>query len=101
MTVHGKGRLRRIVRSQRSQILAQITIQLNDGANHKVSKQNVQHSLHCMDREWSVEYWKLLVWRHESPFQIFNTDRRLKIWHQDHESMDPACHVGAIKGMMD
>ncbi|GFY10409.1 transposable element Tc1 transposase [Trichonephila clavipes] len=46
LTVIGKRRLRHNVRSQRSQTLAQITIQLNDGASRTVSKRNVQRSLH-------------------------------------------------------
>ncbi|GFW93940.1 HTH_Tnp_Tc3_2 domain-containing protein [Trichonephila clavipes] len=41
-TVHGERRLRRIVPSQRSQTLAQMTIQLNDGASRSVSKRTVQ-----------------------------------------------------------
>ncbi|GFW63731.1 HTH_Tnp_Tc3_2 domain-containing protein [Trichonephila clavipes] len=41
-------RLRRIVRRQRSQTLAQITTQLNDGASSTVSKRTVQRSLHGM-----------------------------------------------------
>ncbi|GFX58908.1 HTH_Tnp_Tc3_2 domain-containing protein [Trichonephila clavipes] len=46
LTERGEGRLRRIVRSQRSQTLAQITTQLNDGANRTVSKRTVKRSLH-------------------------------------------------------
>ncbi|GFV80677.1 uncharacterized protein TNCV_4618391 [Trichonephila clavipes] len=44
----GERPLRRIVRSQRSQTLAQITTQLIDGASHTVSKRTVQRSLHRM-----------------------------------------------------
>ncbi|GFV24302.1 HTH_Tnp_Tc3_2 domain-containing protein [Trichonephila clavipes] len=46
--VIGERRIRRILRSQRSQTLAQITTQLNDGSSHTVSKRTVQHSLHPM-----------------------------------------------------
>ncbi|GFT16644.1 HTH_Tnp_Tc3_2 domain-containing protein [Trichonephila clavipes] len=48
LTVRGKRRLRRVVRSQRSQTLAQITSQLNDGTSGTVSKRTVQCSLHRM-----------------------------------------------------
>ncbi|GFT27993.1 HTH_Tnp_Tc3_2 domain-containing protein [Trichonephila clavipes] len=48
LTVCSKRRLRHIVRSQRSQILAQITIHLNDGGRRTVSKWPVQQSLHSM-----------------------------------------------------
>ncbi|GFX55099.1 HTH_Tnp_Tc3_2 domain-containing protein [Trichonephila clavipes] len=45
LTVRGERWLRRIVRSQRSPALAQITTQLNDGASRTVSKRTVQRSL--------------------------------------------------------
>ncbi|GFU45845.1 HTH_Tnp_Tc3_2 domain-containing protein [Trichonephila clavipes] len=45
LTVRGERWLRRIVRSQRSPTLAQITTQLNDGASRTVSKRTVQQSL--------------------------------------------------------
>ncbi|GFV62416.1 HTH_Tnp_Tc3_2 domain-containing protein [Trichonephila clavipes] len=45
LTVRGERRLRRIARRQRSQTLAQITTQLNDGASRRVSKWIVQRSL--------------------------------------------------------
>ncbi|GFX08307.1 uncharacterized protein TNCV_3267961 [Trichonephila clavipes] len=48
LTARGERQLRGIVCSQRSQTLAQITTQLNDGASRTLSKQTVQHSLHHM-----------------------------------------------------
>ncbi|GFV41256.1 HTH_Tnp_Tc3_2 domain-containing protein [Trichonephila clavipes] len=48
LKVRSERRLIRIVRSQRSQILAQITTQLNDGASRTVSKWIVQLSRHCV-----------------------------------------------------
>ncbi|GFS61954.1 uncharacterized protein TNCV_2592471 [Trichonephila clavipes] len=47
-TVHGERRLRRIVRSQGCQTLAQITTQLNEGASRIVTKRTVQRSLRRM-----------------------------------------------------
>ncbi|GFW44575.1 HTH_Tnp_Tc3_2 domain-containing protein [Trichonephila clavipes] len=85
--------LQRIVRSQRSQTLAQITTQLNDDTSRTVSKRTVQCSLHrvgfgsrrstrvsllnahhraaCLarvreHRDWSVEDWKRVAWSDES-----------------------------------
>ncbi|GFX56420.1 HTH_Tnp_Tc3_2 domain-containing protein [Trichonephila clavipes] len=49
LTVYGGRRPRRIIVSQRSKTLAQITTQLNDGASRIVSKRTVQRSLHRMD----------------------------------------------------
>ncbi|GBM03927.1 hypothetical protein AVEN_185420-1 [Araneus ventricosus] len=47
----GARRLSPIVRSQRSQTLAQITTQLNQGASLTVFKRTVQRSLHRMGFE--------------------------------------------------
>ncbi|GFU16144.1 HTH_Tnp_Tc3_2 domain-containing protein [Trichonephila clavipes] len=79
--------------TQRSQTLAQITTQLNDGANCTVSKRTAQLSLHCMGfgslrstrvplldgrhraarlscarehMDWRVEDWKRVAWSDES-----------------------------------
>ncbi|GFV84761.1 HTH_Tnp_Tc3_2 domain-containing protein [Trichonephila clavipes] len=46
LTVSGERRPRRVVRSQKSQTLAQPTTQLNDGSRCTVSKCIVQRSLH-------------------------------------------------------
>ncbi|GFW72381.1 uncharacterized protein TNCV_704181 [Trichonephila clavipes] len=43
LTLRGERWLRGIVLSQRSETLAQITTQLNDGASHTVSKRTLQH----------------------------------------------------------
>jgi len=125
LTVRGERRLRRIVRSQRSQTLAQITTQLNDGASRTVSQRTVQRSLHRMGfgsrrptrvpllnarhraarlawarehRDWSVEDWKRVAWSDESRFRLMNADGRLRIWRQAHEAMDPTCQVGTVQG---
>ncbi|GFT95835.1 HTH_Tnp_Tc3_2 domain-containing protein [Trichonephila clavipes] len=93
LTVRDERRLRRIVRSQRSQTLVQATTQLNDGASRTFSKQTVQRSLPRMGfgsrrptrvplpntrhriarlawarehRNWSIEDWKRVTWSNES-----------------------------------
>ncbi|GFT19798.1 HTH_Tnp_Tc3_2 domain-containing protein [Trichonephila clavipes] len=48
LSVRGERRLKHIVRSRRSQTLAQITTQLNDGGSRAVSKRIVQRWLHHM-----------------------------------------------------
>ncbi|GFW22167.1 HTH_Tnp_Tc3_2 domain-containing protein [Trichonephila clavipes] len=48
LTVRVENWLRRIVRCQRHQTLAQITTQLNDGASRRVSKRTVQCLLYRM-----------------------------------------------------
>ncbi|GFW15917.1 uncharacterized protein TNCV_4431901 [Trichonephila clavipes] len=45
LTVRGEKRLRRLVHTQRSQTLAQITSQSNDGVNSTVGKRNARFTL--------------------------------------------------------
>ncbi|GFV41077.1 transposable element Tcb2 transposase [Trichonephila clavipes] len=49
-------------------------------------------------RYWSLEDWKQVAWSDEFRFRILNANGRLRIWHQGHEAMDPACHVGTVQG---
>ncbi|GFV06504.1 HTH_Tnp_Tc3_2 domain-containing protein [Trichonephila clavipes] len=99
-------RFRCIVRCQESQTLAQITIQLNDGASRTVNSSlhhmgfgsrrptrvpllNARHRAARLawareQRDWSVEDWKQVAWNYVSRFRLFNPDRRLRIWHQAH-----------------
>ncbi|GFU80016.1 transposable element Tcb2 transposase [Trichonephila clavipes] len=48
-------------------------------------------------KDWSVEVWKRVAWSDASLF-LLNTDRRLKIWGQAHEAMDPAYQAGTVQG---
>ncbi|GFU67609.1 HTH_Tnp_Tc3_2 domain-containing protein [Trichonephila clavipes] len=95
LTTRGERPPRRIARYQRSQTLAQITTQLNDGVRRTVNKHTVQRSLHRigfgsrrpkrvpllnarhraarlawakLHRNWSVEDWKRVAWSDESQF---------------------------------
>ncbi|GFU48107.1 HTH_Tnp_Tc3_2 domain-containing protein [Trichonephila clavipes] len=100
LTVRGERRLKRIVRNQRSQTLAQITTQLNDGASRTVSKRTVQLLLHRMSfgnrrstevpllnarhraarLAWGRELRDIRVaWGDEPRFRLLNADGRLKI----------------------
>ncbi|GFX76368.1 HTH_Tnp_Tc3_2 domain-containing protein [Trichonephila clavipes] len=106
LTMWGERLLKRFVRCQRSQTLAEITIQLNDSASRTVSKQTMQCLLRRLGfgsrrctrlpllnahhratrlawaREhgyWSVEDWKRVAWNAESRFRLFNADGRLRI----------------------
>ncbi|GBN83292.1 Transposable element Tcb2 transposase [Araneus ventricosus] len=117
----GVRRLNRIVHSQRSQTLSQITTQLS----RTVFKRAVQRSPHRMGfgshrptrvpllnarhrtarlawarghREWTLEDWKRVAWSDESRFQLLHVDGRLRIWRQAHEAVDPAYKVGTVQG---
>ncbi|GFW75244.1 HTH_Tnp_Tc3_2 domain-containing protein [Trichonephila clavipes] len=119
LTVRGERRLRRIVRRQRRKILAQITIQLNDGATRRVSKRTVQSSFHRMDfrshrytrvpllnacrraarfawvkehTDCSVEDWKQVARSDGSRFRLLNADGRHRIWRKAQEAL--ILHVG-------
>ncbi|GFV33701.1 uncharacterized protein TNCV_4568161 [Trichonephila clavipes] len=48
-------------------------------------------------RDWRVEHRKRVAWSDESPFRLLNADGRLRIWHQAHEVMDPACQAGTAQ----
>ncbi|GFS79110.1 HTH_Tnp_Tc3_2 domain-containing protein [Trichonephila clavipes] len=109
LIVHGERQIRRIVRSQRRQRLAQITTQLKEGASHTVSKRIVQRSLPrmgfescrptrvpllnarhraanlCGGREhrgWSVGDWKRVASSDDSRFRLLNANGRLRICRQ-------------------
>ncbi|GFU38709.1 HTH_Tnp_Tc3_2 domain-containing protein [Trichonephila clavipes] len=73
LTVRGERRLRRIVRSQRSQTLASITTQLNDDASRTVSNRTGQHSLNRMGfesrRPTGVPLLNARHWLHVLPGQ--------------------------------
>ncbi|GFV70423.1 HTH_Tnp_Tc3_2 domain-containing protein [Trichonephila clavipes] len=96
LTVRGTRRLRRIARSQRSQALAQITSQLNDGSSGIVANElcntlftacvsaaiepllNARHRTARLTwarehRDWSVEDWTRLAWSDESRFSDYLT----------------------------
>ncbi|GFX36382.1 transposable element Tc1 transposase [Trichonephila clavipes] len=51
-----------------------------------------------VNRDWSVEDWKRVVWRDESRFQLLIADGRLRIWRQAHEAKDHACQVATVQG---
>ncbi|GFW65041.1 HTH_Tnp_Tc3_2 domain-containing protein [Trichonephila clavipes] len=86
LTVRAERRLRHIVRSQRSQTLAQITTEF-------VRHWDASRAWAREHRDWSVDDWKRVAWSDESLFRKLNADGR-----QAHEVMDHACHVGKVQG---
>ncbi|GFW38806.1 uncharacterized protein TNCV_3881731 [Trichonephila clavipes] len=47
-------------------------------------------------RHWTVNDWKHVAWSDESRFQLNRADRRVWVWRQPDESMDPTCQQGTI-----
>ncbi|GFT32475.1 uncharacterized protein TNCV_4484731 [Trichonephila clavipes] len=49
-------------------------------------------------RYWNVNDRKRVAWSNVSQFRLLNGDRRLRIWRQADEAIDPACKVGTVRG---
>ncbi len=48
-------------------------------------------------QNWTIEDWKNVAWSDESMFLLRHSDGRVRIWHKDHESMDPSCLVSTVQ----
>ncbi len=53
-------------------------------------------------QNWTIEDWKNVARSDESRFLLRHSDGRVRIWHKEHESMDPSClvstvHAGGVK----
>ncbi len=47
-------------------------------------------------QNWTIEDWKNVAWSDESRF-MRHSDGRVRIWHKEHESMDPSCLVSMVQ----
>ncbi len=48
-------------------------------------------------QNWTIEDWKNVAWSDESRFLLQHSDGRVRIWHKEHESMDPSCLVSTVQ----
>ncbi len=48
-------------------------------------------------QNWTIEDWKNVAWCDESRFLLQHSDGRVRIWHKEHESMDPSCLVSMVQ----
>ncbi len=48
-------------------------------------------------QHWTIEDWKKVAWSDESRFLLRHSDGRVRIWHKEHESMDPSCLVSTVQ----
>ncbi len=48
-------------------------------------------------QNWTIEDWKNVAWSDESRFLLRHSDGRVRIWHKEHESMDPSCLVSTVQ----
>ncbi len=48
-------------------------------------------------QNWTIEDWKNVAWSDESRILLRHSDGRLRIWHKEHESMDPSGLVSTVQ----
>ncbi len=48
-------------------------------------------------QNWTIEDWKNVAWSDESRFLLRHSDGRVRIFHKEHESMDPSCLVSMVR----
>ncbi len=48
-------------------------------------------------QNWTIEDWKNVAWSDESLFLLRHSDGRVRIWHKEHERMDPSCLVSTVQ----
>ncbi len=48
-------------------------------------------------QNWTIKDWKNVAWSDESRFLLRHSDGRVRIWHKEHESMDPSCLVSTVQ----
>lgn len=115
---HDRRRLVRIISSDSSTTLYQVTAQFYAAASTTVSVRTVKCCLHDtsfrirrparvplmnasrLDSEhchWTRDDWKLVARSDESLFQLFRTDGQLRVWRNLHGALDTACQQGTVQ----
>ncbi len=114
----------RLVRDDRKAAVTQITTRYNQGIQNTISEHTTRRTLKQMDyssrrphrvpllsaknrtrrlqftqayQNWTIEDWKNVAWSDESRFLLRHSDGRVRIWHKEHESMDPSCLVSMVQ----
>ncbi len=115
----------RLVRDDRKTTVTQITTRYNQGMQNTISEHTTRRTLKQMGyssrrphrvplmsaknrkrrlqfarahENWTIEDWKNVAWSVESRFLLRHSDGRVRIWHKEHESMDPSCLVSTVQG---
>ncbi len=81
--VRGQRRMGRQVRDDRKATVTQITTRYNQGMQNIISERTTRR--------------KNIAWPDESSFLLWHSDGRVRIWHKEHESMDPSCLVSTVQ----
>ncbi len=113
-----------LVRDDRKTTVTQITTRYNQGMQNTISERTTRWTLKQMGyssrgphqvpllsaknskrriqftqdhQNWTIEDWKNIAWSDGSRFMLRHSDGRVKIWHKEHESMDPSCLVSTVQ----
>ncbi len=114
----------RLIRDDRKITVTKITTRYNQGMQNTISERTTRRTLKQMDyssrrphrvpllsaknrkrriqfaqahKNWTIEDWKNVAWSDESRFLLRHSDGRVRIWHKEHESMDPSCLVSMVQ----
>ncbi len=117
-------RMGRLVKDDRKATVTQITPCYNQGMQNTISECTTRRTLKQMGyssrtphrvplqsaknrkrrlqfaqvhQNWTIEDWKTVAWSDESRFLLRHSDGRVRIWHKEHESMDPFCLVSTVQ----
>ncbi len=113
----------RLVGDDRKATVTQITTRYNQGKQNTISERTTRRTLKQMGyssrrphrvpllsaknrkqrlqfaqahQNWTIEDWKNVA-SDESRFLRRHSDGRVRIWHKEHESMDPSCLVLTVQ----
>ncbi len=114
----------RLVRDDRKATVTQITTGYNQVMQNTISEHTTRRTLKQMGsssrrphrvpllsaknrtrrlqftqshQNWTIGDWKNVAWSDESRFLLRYSDGRVRIWHKEHESMDPSCLVSTVQ----
>ncbi len=113
-----------LVRDDRKATVTQITTRYNQGMQETISERTTRRTLkqtgfssrrpHRVPllsaknrklrlqfarahQNWTIEDLKNVVWSDESRFLLRHSDGRVRIWCEQHDSMDPSCLVSTVQ----
>ncbi len=122
--VRGQRRMGRLVRDDRKATVTQISTRYNQCMPNTISERITRRPLKQMGyssrrphqvplpsakkrkrrlqfaqahQNWTIEDWKNVAWSDESRFLLRHSDGRVRVWHKEHESMDPSCLVSTVQ----
>ncbi len=114
----------RLVRDDRKTTVTQTITRYNQGMQNTISEHTTRRTLKQMGyssrrphrvpllsdknrkwrlqfaqahQNWTIEDCKNVAWSDESRFLLRHSDGSIRIWHKEHESMDPSCLVSTAQ----